>query len=62
MNLSNLIGFPLETAKVMLGNLAYTLEITGEQMDQATLVVTNAKRQDENIVLTCAWFILNLGG
>lgn len=62
MNLSNLIGFPLETAKAMLGNLAYTLEITGEEISQATLVVTNAKRQDENIMLTCAWFILNLGG
>ena len=61
MDLSNLIGFPLTMAKTMIKKETI-VEVTGEEMLNATLIVTNAKQQGEIVVLTCSWFILNLGG
>lgn len=62
MNVQEFIGLPLEIAKKRIGNASYEVIITGDMLHGGTLVVTNAKKQEEIVVFTCSWFILNLGG
>ncbi|MFA6859766.1 MAG: hypothetical protein WCR30_00030 [Clostridia bacterium] len=61
IDLNNLIGFPLDMAKKIIGDAKFCVEITGKEIPNGTIVVTKVKKQDEILHLTCSWFVLNLG-